>query len=412
MTKQQNEFPGLNRTTVSSLQVSGIFYRIRLLLLFIIFLFACEKDQDDPVFEPQYLVESEHIAEFTSDEILNMLDNIEGLPPGFSLFLRYDISVYRIVYETVDTENKPVLASGAVVVPREQDPLPLISFQHGTITKEEDAPSYFSSVEYHTAAIYSSAGYIIALPDYLGYGSSKHLDHPYEHGHSLATASRDMLRAFREFDKTNQEFTANNNLFLTGYSQGGYATMALLKLLEEKHSDEFMVTAATAGAGAYNKSEFARHILEWNGELVHMNNFLWVLETYNRVYNLNRPLNYFYNEPYLENIEAGGVFENTELNPQNLFTDTFREGILKGTDSDFIEVLADNDNYNWKPFSPLQLYHGTDDDFVFYFNSETAMEAMSDLGANQVELIPVEGGDHYTTVMDFLSGTFLFFTQF
>jgi pimeloyl-ACP methyl ester carboxylesterase len=382
------------------------------LLLLALLITACGKDRDDPISEPEFLVDSELIVRYSVADIKESLGEVTGLPPGLAPFINYDVSVYRIVYRTVDTDDRPVLASGALVVPEETMPMPLMSFQHGTLGSESEAPSYFTSDSYFATAVYASSGYIIAIPDYLGYGNSKQIDHPYEHGHSLATAARDMLRAVREFDESTNIFRANNKLFLTGYSQGGYATMALLKLLEENHSDEFLVTATTAGAGAYNKSGFARHILEWDGNLRYLNSFLWVLETYDRVYGLNRGAGFYFNEPYATIIEAEGVRDNKQLNPQELFSETFREGILSGADNIFIEVLADNDNYDWKPRSPLQLYHGTNDDYVFYFNSENAYDAMTGRGANLVELITVQDGDHYTTVFNYLLGSFLFFSQY
>lgn len=384
-------------------------YRFPFIFLLILVFAACEKDEDDR--QPEYLVDHELLITFTRAEIISYLESIGDLPDGLSFMVNYDVSVYKIVYNTIDTRENPVPASGALVVPRSAHPLPLLSFQHGTLSSEQDAPSYFSLDNYFSALLYASTGYIMALPDYLGYGSSNHIDHPYEHGRSLATASRDMLRAVREFDETNDEFRASNKLFLTGYSEGGYATMALLKLLQEEHRGEFTVTAATAGAGAYNKSEFARHILQSDTELRFLNSFLWVLDTYNNVYGLDRPYSHFFNDPHSTAIHNGGVFANTELNPQKLFRPEFREGILNGSDTGFLEVLADNDNYDWKPLAPLQLYHGTDDDYVFYFNSANAFEAMKSRGTSRVELISVEGGDHYTSIVDYLTGTLLFFFQ-
>ncbi len=383
-----------------------------IILFFLLALVACEKEREKPFPDPVHFFESELIASFKLDDILNLLNDFGELPREISLFIRHDVLVYRIIYETIDLDNNPVLASGALVLPDIRDPMPLISFQHGTITEEEDAPSWFSSDLYFTAVLNASAGYIMALPDYLGYGKSRHLDHPYEHGRSLATASRDMLRAVREFDNLNSGFSANDKLFLTGYSQGGYATMALLKLLEEEYRNEFRVTAATAGAGAYNKSEFARYLLEADQEIVHLNTFLWALDTYNKVYRIERPYNHYFNEPFATIISEDGVFENPELNPQVLFTAGFREGIISGSDTEFITALADNDNYDWKPSTPLQLYHGTDDEFVYYFNSASAYQAMNERGAESVELITIEGGNHATSVTDYFLETFLFFSQF
>ncbi len=378
----------------------------------LIFVFSCEREKEDPIPDPVYLVEAELIAEYSAGEVIEMAGSLGLSTMGIEFLVRYDVSVYRIVYETTDTGNNPVEASGALVVPVTADHLPLMSFQHGTITREEDAPSYFQAEQYLAALFYSSAGYIISLPDYLGYGASRHIEHPYEHGRSLAKASRDMLRAVREFDMAVNEFNASDKLFLTGYSQGGYATMALLKLLEQEKEPGLTVTAATAGAGAYNKTLFSEYILGLDRELVYINYFIWVLDTYNRVYGIDRPHSYYFNQPHASVIEEEGIFANTEHNPQKLFTGQFADGVLSGTDTAFMEALADNDNYDWKPSTPLKLYHGTDDDFVFYFNSLTAYEAMTARGAAGVELVTVKDGDHGTTVPEYFLGTFLFFAGF
>ena len=397
--------------------INNIRYRIALVIfLSISILFSCEKSEDDPLPESEYIVESELLYQYSSSDILDMIESSEQFPSDVEFIARNlvqnDIQVYRIVYETVDTDNDPVLASGALVVPVNSNTFPLMSFQHGTLTTDQEAPSHFIGDDYTAAVVYASAGYIIALPDFLGYGSSSHIDHPYEHGETLATASLDMLRAVREFDLTNDNYQADDRLFLTGYSEGGYATMALLKHIEEEHPDEFRVTAATVGAGAYNKAAFVREILNTDAYLKYLNSFLWVLDTYNSVYDLDRPYSHFFNEPYAEVIEDEGVFANAEMNPANLFTASFREGILQGTDTEFLDVLKDNDNYDWKPSTPLILYHGTDDDYVFYLNSASAFEAMTENGASSVTLVPIVSGNHFDSIFDYFSGTLLFFRKF
>ncbi len=74
---------------------------------------------------------------------------------------------------------------------------------------------------------------------------------------SLGSTSYDMLKATKEF-LTNEEVKANNKLFLLGYSEGGYATLALQKYLEDK--GDLSITHSLPGAGAYNKTEFSKNI--------------------------------------------------------------------------------------------------------------------------------------------------------
>ena len=78
--------------------------------------------------------------------------------------------------------------------------------------------------------------------------------HPYHLKDVTASAVIDMLRAIRQFfDQTNLG-QYNSQLFLAGYSEGGYATMATVKEIEENLYDEFDITMSFPMAGAYDLS--------------------------------------------------------------------------------------------------------------------------------------------------------------
>ncbi|PKP38997.1 MAG: hypothetical protein CVT98_03810, partial [Bacteroidetes bacterium HGW-Bacteroidetes-15] len=327
-----------------------------------------------------------------------------------SFFIRYGVKGVKITYKTISPSGEQILASGALLVPDNSIAMPFLSFQHGTILDESSAPSNFQS-EFNTISlIYASTGYIMALPDYIGYGASLNLDHPYEHRKSLATATRDMIRASYEYFKLKKLNQPNDKLFLSGYSEGGFATMATFKLLQEEHPNEFNISGVTVGAGAYNKTDFVNWIINSTSELEFINNFIWVLDAYNNIYpQLQRPYDSYFNEPWATTVANYGVFAPIETNPSLLFNNAFVEGLKNGADTDFISAIADNNCYSWLPKSPMQLYHGTDDTFVPYFNSETAYNAMIELGASNIELITIDGGDHFTSVSEYAAGTFLFF---
>jgi pimeloyl-ACP methyl ester carboxylesterase len=307
-----------------------------------------------------------------------------------------------------------VTASGALLVPVGAPALPLLSYQHGTIRPDEEsrAPSYYStsSEVYSAVSVLASTGYVVSAPDYIGYGASKNLPHPYEHGASLASASLHMLRAAREFCQQRQVATNSKN-FLLGYSEGGYATMALHKLIEEKNDPNLTVTASAPGAGAYHKTAFADYILSSTRPLNFLSTYVWVLDTYNRVYGLNRPLTYYYNQPWASRLQADPFSEVPEQ-AQELFTAPFRQAVLSKTDAPLLAAFRDNDLYDWKPRAPLALFHGTADDYVPYFNSEDAYRAMRARGATQVELRPIQGGNHFTSVPRYTLEALAFITQY
>jgi pimeloyl-ACP methyl ester carboxylesterase len=382
------------------------------LLILFVFIISCSPNEKEIEFEPQYLISYEEMVSISREDILASLSGTNMLPEEFAFLIQYGVTGLKIVYETVGIDGEKIAASGALLVPTNLNPMPLISFQHGTITSESDAPSNFNSNSNMLASSFAASGYIIVMPDYIGYGSSKQLPHPYEHRATLATSTRDMLRASLEYFKVIGVSQPNSKLFFTGYSEGGSATMATLKLIQEEHSAEFDITAATLGAGAYNKTVFMDWIVNSDEELEYINSFVWVLDVYNSIYpQLQRNYSFYFNEPWATSISNNGVFEYIEPNPKILFKSSFIEGVLNRTDTDFITSIADNDCFNWRPDFPLKLYHGTADNYVPYINSLTAFNAMIENGANGVELITIEEGTHSTSLSEYAAGTFAFFFQ-
>ena len=362
-----------------------------------------------PVAETQ-LVSSTLIGEYSPSTLAGRVSTI----PFAGALVRYPVRVYKLTYTTRNPDGQAVTASGALLVPVTTQALPLLSYQHGTIRPDDEgrAPSYYTSGSevWSVVSVLASTGYLVSAPDYIGYGASKALPHPYEHAASLASTSLDMLRAVRQFCER-EKLALNKKNYLLGYSEGGYATMALHKLIEEKFPAEFTVTASAPGAGAYHKTAFAKHILTSTQPLNFLNTYVWVLDTYNRTYGLNRPLTFYYNQPWAGKLQANPYAEVSKL-PQELFTAGFRNGVLTDTDAPLAAAFKDNDIYDWQPKAPLALFHGTADDYVPFFNSEDAYKAMRARGATQVTLRPIEGGDHFSSAPTYMLQAYLFLSQY
>jgi pimeloyl-ACP methyl ester carboxylesterase len=381
-----------------------------MLMLSSVAITSCRQpDVENPVEKDTYLIEARFVGEYTSQQVQARYG---GVNPMVQLLARYPVKVYSLTYKTHDFNNREVTASGAVLVPVRSDGMPVLGMQHGTIQSDDLAPSHYkeNSEAYMFGTLASSAGYMVVAPDYLGYGASKDMPHPYEHAPTLASASRDMLRAAREFAKK-EELHVSNKLFLAGYSEGGYATMALHKLLEEHHSEEFAVTASAPGAGAYDKTTFAKSILNSSEPLNFINAYLWVLDTYNREYKLNRPWTFYLNEPYASHVQSKGPLTTVNNTPTELFNTSFKGGVINGVDLETLQTFSDNDVYDWKPVAPVLLAHGVDDDFVPFFNSQRAYDAMKARGAERVELRELSG-DHFTASPGYLQAVFLYFSNF
>ncbi|MEA5139879.1 alpha/beta hydrolase family protein [Arcicella rigui] len=389
--------------------------------VFTFWLSSCKESSTniEPTPTNTYLVSTNLIGSYTINDLKTRTAVLTGgiNDPLVNAFVtglvKYDIKAYKIVYKTKNTDGTEVQVSGALLIPTTTEAVPLISQQHGTIRSDTDAPSNYGtgSESYSIASLFASNGYIIACPDYIGYGTSKNIVHPYEHRESLAQASLDMIRASAEFIKQ-EKVNWNKKLMITGYSQGGFATMSLQKKIEEQFPNEFNLVASSCGAGAYNKTAFMKYLMNetTHGIAAYNQLYIWVVQTYNRVYGLNRTMDAYFKAPYAADIQANGTNTDVSVSFNLAFSDSFKKAVNDGTDTAFLNAVKDNDVYDWGPKTETQLYHGDADQQVFYLNSTTAVAAMKAKGGN-VTLYTTIGGTHGSTLQSYALGTFQFFNS-
>jgi len=148
---------------------------------------------------------------------------------------RNPLRIYRVRYPSVCPEknNKPVRLSGIIAVPDTQDRnLPVFSYQHGTAYLKTQVPSFPEQSPETELAIaqFAGQGYAVVAADYLGMGLSEEKQaFLVKRSHQQATI--DLIDAadivMKDLGKT------RTHLFLGGWSQGGYVTMAMLERLEQ-----------------------------------------------------------------------------------------------------------------------------------------------------------------------------------
>lgn len=379
-----------------------------------LFLVASCKNSDvdtKPKAENEYLVDTSTILSLSKEQLVAQITTYN---PLFVSFVKNGVRVVRLTYKTKNSDGADIVASGAIILPTTSVEASLISVQHGTITSDDDAPSNFQAgTEANTAgSLFAGLGYIIVYPDYIGYGASKAYPHPYEHRATLASSSLDMLRAAKEYLAERADVKWNNKLYIAGYSEGGYATLSLQKKIEEEAASEFNLRASSCGAGAYDKTAFMKHIINNTtiGRANYNSLYLWVLLTYDRIYGLNRAKSTYFTSTYADAIQANAQKAVINGSFNKIFQETFVKGLNDGTDQAFVNAIADNNVYDWKPVTPTKLFHGDADQLVFYFNSQNAYNAMRARGATNVTFETLTGKDHSTAVNDFLLNTYLFFS--
>jgi len=332
----------------------------------------------------------------------------------------YPVVLSVVVYKTITPDGRLIDASGLLAYPVKVpgQASPMLSFQHGTIFQDQDAPSISSSYDAALVAL-AGSGFVVAAPDYTGYASSTGEIHPYVHAAGLSASIVDMLRATRRV-LGNNGVSANGQLFLTGYSEGGYATLAAQKEIEQRHRGEFTVTASMPAAGPYNMSATATYMVGLDSNPYP--EFLgFVFKSYDHWYRWGR-LGGIFQSPYDVIVDTyydgsqsgGGIHAALPADATTLFGPDFRAAFLGSGETAVKRDIARNDIHAWTATAPTRLFHGADDTIVPYFNAIDAQAGMTAANSSSVTVVdcttpaPIPRG-HAECVWDYLTQVFDWF---
>ncbi len=371
-----------------------------LLIALTLIVSACSSDNNDP--QPgneQFLVNSEFVYSTTADQ-LKLLIQIAGIDVDPNEFL-YDIEIYKVTYNTV-YDGGTIIASGLIALPKTTQEVGMLSFHHGTLTNRAEAPSNFTASDYNTIsyAAMASVGFIGIIPDYLGFGSSSSILHPYYVEELTASSIIDMLKAATELARQ-KNIQFNGKLFLAGYSEGGYATMAAHKAIEENPLDGFTLMASFPGAGAYDLKGMQEYIFDLQ-EYTDPHYLAYMARAYQLHYDQDNLLTDFFNEPYASRIpglfdgQKGADAINSQLTP--VIADLIQADVLTGIDTDptyqyLSDAFTENSLTDWKPEIKMFMYHGLSDATVPYQNSVDTFNKLISNGAStsNLSLTSLEG---------------------
>ena len=339
------------------------------------------------------------------------------------------IKSFKINYMTKDESGKSVKASGLITIPdlsaafytaykNNQIPgldnpkhndfsLSIVSDQHGTIFTNAEAPSNTTIATLATnnplaVAFSAKALFITVQPDYLGYGDSN-VSHPFILEKTLANTTVDMITAAIAF--ANQAgLPINGQVFLSGYSEGGYATMAAAKEIQANHP-EINLMAVAPMAGPYDVEQMAVGIL--SADKMAFPPFLaYIADAYATEYT-DVSIADVVNAPYASMLptlfdgkhtgrEIYGALPNVFNGGQEtdkLFVPTYSDDIIGNSDNAMRKRFAENSVIDWKPTMPMKLYHCTNDMIVPYAMSTLAYSSFTDSGSTSVKLEPINSID-------------------
>lgn len=321
-----------------------------------------------------------------------------GIPASFTP-ARNPVRLYRVTYPSVVPErgNRPIVASGLIAVPDSPaTSFPMISYQHGTVYGKKEVPSFpdQSAETQLMIALFAGQGYVVTGADYFGMGVS---DEPegYMVKASHQQATFDMLVAANAV--LGQMKIARSRLFLAGWSQGGFVTMALLEKLENAGVAVDGAATASAPVDIYPAlSGFLslprKNDAPWVSTLFILSSFSF--ENYYGVPGLARAL--LTDEAYDISRKA---YERQPYDPAQVPTDLHKLIRPEYFDPRYFArsaygriVLATN-AYRWTIKSPVRNFYGESDEVISVGLGRLAADYQHAIGAGNSKVEAVSTGD-------------------
>ena len=304
-------------------------------------------------------------------EIASAVQAAGGSLPG--VIPAYEVTNYRLSYRTLDTQGKEIVASALVSIPKKAAGAKsaVLSYQHGTMFKDAEAPSNHA-VASEPAVVFASLGYIVIAPDYVGYGASKGAPHPYLLSAPSASAVIDLLTAAKTWRAQNG-VADNGQLFLIGYSEGGYVTVAAHRALQTAGSSQLAsLVAVIPGGGPYNVVITLDALLDRVQNEVPV---LGALITPDLLRLLPTWVRNWLRDELLKRLipaDADVVFDTRII-----------DNFMRDDDA---AIDRESNVHDWAPVAPVRLFHGRDDQTVPYVSATITLHDMLARGANNVTL--------------------------
>lgn len=376
-------------------------------VLLAVCLAGCAKDEnvpEPPVVETGYFESVGEVKLFTGGELVKEafeLGEGETNPFGNS---SAQVKVEEIRYYTSDPAGNRVIASGIVSYPSSGNYEKIVLAEHITVSSDAEVPSSRMCAMESALSLF---GCLVISPDYLGFGASKDLRHPYLHAENTARVSIDMVFAVREYMASLGK-ALPVDIYIVGYSQGGAAALAAQREIEKSHAGEFNIRQTMAGGGPYDlkgmfddmvANDYTAYPCAVPMIILGLDYGDGLAFDYSKVFkdpllsNYNRWIN---SKNYTTGTINGYLATNklSDLLHADAFTTTKNSELDK-----LYASLEKNSLLDWTPKAPIMLVHGRNDAVVPPFCSQNAHDSFIAKGAD-VSFSLVDG-DHKGAAIPF-----------
>ena len=348
-------------------------------------------------------------AAIRDGSLMNKLANKKPIftnEKGSDIFLdRLYSSIEQVLvqYTSTTPDGKPVIVSGKLFLPPNKKVKNIIIANHYTICSNREAPSQANCIE----GIFATKDYIILMPDYIGYGLSDELPHPYLHLDSAVTTSIDLLKAALPY-LAERGFLFPKQIILLGYSQGAAVMMAMMKKLEEEYADRFPLRRVFVGAGPYDLATTYDFYVSQPVTAIPCSLPMLII---GMIYGENLP---FTREEYFQDImiekcprlidsKSKTMFEVNDALDHHI--DKLLKPIIFQKDQYpttlLYEAMRKNSMPYWTPKSPMYMFHSSEDDMVPFVNSIRQADVFTSQFLTNIEYDFAPYGSHLNACVTF-----------
>jgi dienelactone hydrolase len=328
-----------------------------------------------------YLISYKLKYSYTRDSLLHFWK--KNKIPQVAVRVRYAVDMYEVTYKGLWLDSSFIMAKGVMYVPRMEKPSAEMVYCHGTrIAIPQDYG--IQDLEQVVCMMHAVDGYIALFPFYYGLGGGEK-EHVYQDSWTEAMSVIYMIKACREIYPQIGKSTTGQ-LFLTGYSQGGHASMATHKMLESGAFPEITLTASAPMSGAYDmlgaqsKTMFEKydqpHYLPYLILSYQYAYHLWPGDVY-KVF--KPPYDAIIKKAFAQPRTYGYGDINSMLPkiPEQMVVDSLVDRFTKDSTFPFTRKLKQNCLVYWVPKAPMQLCACYGDNEVMYQNTLNAYKYMS-----------------------------------